>query len=176
MYNFRFFFILVSLFLFFIPKAIYPMDIGFMGINIGMTREEVLNYADKNNLIHVPKNRDVELFPVEQRKILTLSVNPEIPHIYLQFYSDKLYAITVVFNNKYIDYYTLCDRIEKKYGEYIDLNPNWRKWEIDNIEIRAEKPAVIKYIALKEFLEVTNFKKSQDHTENERLEILLNGL
>ena len=162
----------------FIPVFAYSNSskVGFMGINIGMTRDEVLNYADKNNLIHVPKNRDVELFPVEQRKILTLSVNPEIPYIYLQFYNDKLYAITVIFNEKYVDYYTLCSRVEKKYGKYTDLSPVWRKWKIDDIEVKVEKPAVVKYIALKEFLEVTNFKKNQGLPEAKRLEILLNGL
>ena len=169
---------LLSFIVFFVLviRVCYASNIGFMGINIGMTRDEVLKYSDKNNLIHVPKNRDVELFPVEQRKILTLSVNPEIPYIYLQFYNNKLYAITVIFNEKYVDYYKLCNRLEKKYGKYIDLSPNWRKWKIDKIEIKVEKPAVVKYIALEEFLKVTNFKKSRNLTEKKRLGILLNGL
>ena len=172
----RFYIALIFLIALLMPVTGYAVDVGFMGIYIGMTRDEVLHYADKNNLIHVPKNRDVELFPVEQRKILTLSVNPEIPYMYLQFYNNKLYAITVFFNEKYVDYYTLCEKIEKKYGNYYDLSPEWRKWKVDNIEIRAEKPSVVKYIALKEFLEVTNFKKKQNLPEAKRVEILLNGL
>ena len=150
--------------------------IGFMGIYVGMTREEVLDYADSNNLIHVPKNRDVELFPVEERKILAFSVNPEIPHIYLQFYNDVLYAITVIFDQKYIDYETLCNRLEEKYGEYEDLSPDWRKWKVDNVEIKVERPATVKYIALEEFLKVTKFKKNSNLSENERIKIFLDGL
>ncbi len=151
-------------------------EIGFMGINIGMTRKEVLNYADSNNLIHVPKNRDVELFPVEKRKILNLSVLPEIPEIYLQFYNDKLYAITVIFDEKYVSYDTICKKLGEKYGDYTDLSPRWRKWKVDGVEIIAEKPATVKYIALEEFLKVTNFKGENGLTSDKKIEILLNGL
>ncbi len=169
--------VLLTIIFILIPGTlILASDVGFMGINIGMTREEVLNYADKNNLIHVPKNRDVELFPVENRKILTLSVKPEIPWIYLQFYNDKLYAITVIFDKRYVSYEVLCEKIAGKYGSYVDLSPTWRKWEVDGIEIKVEKPAVVKYIALEDFLKVTNFKKDNTPTGKDKIEILLNGL
>jgi hypothetical protein len=155
---------------------LHSQDIGFMGINIGMSRNEVLTYADSNHLITVPKNRDVEFFPVEDRKILSLSVEPEIPHIYLQFYSDKLYGITLTFNERYIDYLTLAGTLEAKYGPFSSLTPKWRKWTIGGIEIKVEKPAVVKYLALKEFLQVTGLRPVQETKEGERRKILLEGL
>ena len=33
----------------------YPQEVGFMGINIGMSRDEVLSFADAHDLLHVPK-------------------------------------------------------------------------------------------------------------------------
>ena len=150
--------------------------IGFMGINIGMSREEVLDYAEKEAGFKVPKNRDVEFFPVEERKILTLSMEPEVPHVYLQFYNDKLYAITVIFNDSYVDYYTICEKMESKYGKYHHLDPDMRKWEIDGIEIRVEKPAVVKYIALEEFLKVTGFVPPEYGIQSDRIKKLLEGL
>jgi hypothetical protein len=155
---------------------IFSQEIGFMGINIGMSRTDVLNFTDEQNLIEVPKNRDVEFFPVEDRKILALSIMPEVPHIYLQFYNEILYAITVVFNDKYIDYYTLNGTLQEKYGEYQSLRPDWRKWVIGDVEIKAEKPAVVKYIALKEFLEVTGIEEQNGLQEEERKRVLLEGL
>ena len=159
-----------------IPLSLQCQEVGFMGINVGMTREEVLNYADAHELVYVPKNRDVEFFPVEERKILTLSIEPEIPHMYLQFHAETLYAITVIFDERRIDYLTLAARIEEKYGPVQELNPKWRKWMVEGIEIKVEKPAVVKYIALKEFLEVTDFKRDREVPENVRRELLLNGL
>lgn len=151
-------------------------EIGFMGINIGMSREAVLQYAEKNTEFKVPKNRDVEFFPVEQRKILTLSMEPEVPHVYLQFYNDKLYAITVIFDDLYVDFYTLCNKMEQKYGKYSYLEPDMRKWEINGIEIRVEKPAVVKYIALEEFIKVTGFVPPEYGMPTERIKKLLEGL
>ena len=167
---------LILIIFIFVNSPLFAQEIGFMGLNIGMSREEVLNFADADELIKVPKNRDVEFFPVEDRKILTLSVLPEVPHLYLQFYDDKLYAITVNFNEKYIDYYTLFDVLESKYGPYTDLVPEWRKWEIDGIEIRVEKPAVVKYIALDEFIEAAGFQDQGGLPGSERRNKILDGL
>jgi hypothetical protein len=151
-------------------------EVGYMGIRIGMTREEVLGFADERKIIEVPKNRDVEFFPVEDRKILTLSIRPEIPQMYLQFYGEKLYAITVTFDEKYIDFYALASELQKKYGPYTSLTPLWRSWEVEGVEVKLEKPAVVKYIALREFLEVTGFEKPEGYKGSERRKMLLDGL
>jgi hypothetical protein len=171
--------LLIVLLLAFLGTTASPLncqEIGFMGINIGMSRDEVLSYADEEELVHVPKNRDVEFFPVEERKILALSIEPEVPHLYLQFHSDRLYAITLIFNERYIDFFTLAETLEEKYGVVQELTPKWRKWEIAGIEIKVERPAVVKYIALKEFLEATNFKGQKEKTTTERRAVLLEGL
>jgi len=149
---------------------------GFMGIRIGMSRGEVLSYADSSGLIEVPKNKDVEFFPVEERKILTLSIKPEVPHIYLQFYGDTLYAITVIFDEKYVDYFALARSLASKYGRFAGLTPTSRRWEREGVEIKLEKPAVVKYIALKEFLEVTGFTGQKALPGQERKKLLLEGL
>ena len=149
---------------------------GFMGIYIGMSREDVLGYAESQTDFKVPKNRDVEFFPVEERKILTLSMEPEIPHIYLQFYNDRLYAITVIFDQMYVNYFTLCKKVEEKYGKYMYLEPDMRKWEINGVEIRVEKPATVKYIALEDFLKVTGFVPPRYASPSERVKTLLDGL
>ena len=151
-------------------------DVGYMGIRIGMTRDEVLGFADERSIIEVPKNRDVEFFPVEDRKILTLSIRPEIPQMYLQFHGETLYAITVTFDEKYIDFYTLASELQRRYGPYTSLTPLWRSWEVDGVEVKLEKPAVVKYIALEEFLAVTGFKKPEGYLGSERRRLLLDGL
>jgi hypothetical protein len=166
--------VLLLLILLFTSVHLYALDIGFMGITLGMTRDEVLEFADNKDLIKVPKNRDVEFFPVENRKILTLSIEPEVPHIYLQFYNEKLYAITVVFDEDAVDFFTLARTLEEKYGPYTTLTPTWRKWKTGGSEIKVEKPAVVKYIAMEEFLEVTDF--SIDEPVDDRKTMLLEGL
>lgn len=158
------------------PILLFAQEVGFMSINIGMLRQQALEAAEKNEMIEVPKNRDVEFFPVEDRKILTLSIKPEVPYIYLQFYNDKLYAITVIFDERYIDFYTLSSSLQDKYGKHSELNPVWREWKVDEIIIKVEKPAVVKYIALKEFLEVTSFKGARKPEEYEKRKALLDGL
>ena len=150
--------------------------VGFLGVTIGMSREQVLLVASAGELITVPKNRDVDFFPVEEREILTLSVKPEVPFIYLQFFDNVLYAITVIFDERYMDFYTLSDSLERKYGEYTSLTPQWRQWQLDRVTIKVEKPAVVKYIALKDFLEAASFDGSPEYPDIEKRNRLLEGL
>jgi hypothetical protein len=158
------------------PTSLFAEEFGFMGINILMTREQVLEKASANQMIEVPKNRDVDFFPVEERKILTLSIKPEVPFIYLQFFDELLYAITVIFDEKYVDFLTLNDAMEQKYGEYTLLTPEWRQWQLDAVTIKVEKPAVVKYIALEEFLEATAFEGEDAEEDRRRRDSLLGGL
>jgi hypothetical protein len=158
------------------PISLSAQEVGFMGINVGMTREQVLEKAGGNQMIEVPKNRDVDFFPVEERKILTLSIKPEVPFIYLQFFDELLYAITVIFDEKYLDFFTLNDVMEQKYGRYTQLTPDWRQWQLDSVTIKVEKPAVVKYIALEEFLEATAFRGENEGEDRRRKNLLLQGL
>ena len=157
-------------------RAALPEDVGYLGINIGMSRTQVLEAAESNDMITVPKNRDVDFFPIEEREILTLSVKPEIPFIYLQFFDDVLYAITVIFDESYMDYYTLCNSLSERYGEYTSLTPQWRQWRLDRVTVKAEKPAVVKYIALHDFLEAASFEGKVPEFDMEKREALLEGL
>ena len=165
------FFIIIFIF---IPFLLLAQDVGFMDIKIGMSREEVLKAGEENEIIEVPKNRDVEFFPVEDRKILTFSAKPDVPYIYLQFFNDTLYSITVIFDERYIDYYTLTRQMESKYGKYHSMNPVWREWRIDDVLIKVEKPSTVKYIALEEFLEALDFKRGE--SSSERRNMILEGL
>jgi hypothetical protein len=150
--------------------------VGYMGIYIGMNRDQVLAAAESNELMTVPKNRDVDFFPVEEREILTLSVKPEIPFLYLQFFDDVLYAITVIFDERYMDFYTLSLAVTQRYGEYTTLTPQWRQWRLDRVTVKVEKPAVVKYIALHDFLEAASFEGKAPEFDMERREQLLRGL
>ncbi len=157
-------------------RTALPEDVGYLGINIGMSRTQVLEAAESNDMITVPKNRDVDFFPIEEREILTLSVKPEIPFIYLQFFDDVLYAITVIFDERYMDYYTLCNSLSERYGEYTSLTPQWRQWRLDRVTVKAEKPAVVKYIALHDFLKAASFEGKVPEFDMEKREALLEGL
>ncbi len=155
------------------PKA---GSVGYMGIHIGMSRDQVLAAAESNDLMTVPTNRDVDFFPVEEREILTLSVKPEIPFMYLQFFEDVLYAITVIFDERYMDFYTLSSAVTQRYGEYTSLTPQWRQWRLDRVTVKVEKPAVVKYIALHDFLKAASFEGKASNFDLERRQRLLNGL
>jgi hypothetical protein len=150
--------------------------VGYMGIHIGMNRDQVLRTAESNDLMTVPKNRDVDFFPVEEREIITLSIKPEIPFIYLQFVDDVLYAITVIFDERHMDFYTLSSEVAGRYGEYTSLTPTWRQWQLDRITIKVEKPAVVKYIALNEFIEASAFDGEAAAFDQARREQILGGL
>lgn len=143
--------------------------IGFLGLRLGMTREQALAAADASDLLQAPRRRDVEFFPVEHRQILTLSVRPEVPFIYLQFFDDVLYAITVIFDDAHVDYLTLADSLAGRYGPWERLLPDARLWRVGEVTIRVEKPAVVKYIALEDFLDAAAFERRPPEQRTRRL-------
>jgi hypothetical protein len=159
-----------------LPAAVCAQEAGFLGIHIGMSRGEVITTAESTALIEVPKNRDVEFFPVEDRKILTLSVKPEVPFMYCQFYDEVLFSLTVVFDERYVDYFTLVQRLEARYGRYDRIEPSFREWEIGSVLIKVEKPATVKYIALEDLLQRTSFGRKDASSSAGRRETLLEGL
>lgn len=160
----------------FTAVSLMAQDTGFMGLNIGMSRDAVMEAAERNDLILVPRNRDVDFFPVEEREILTLSIRPEIPFMYLQFFDDTLYALTIIFDERHVDYFTLSRALEEKYGPCDALTPRWRVWSLESVTVKVEKPAVVKYIALEEFLGVTDFSGDVPLYDEERRKTLLDGL
>jgi hypothetical protein len=141
-----------------------------------MSREQVLKAAESNALIAVPKNRDVDFFPVEEREILTLSIKPHVPFIYLQFFDDTLYAITVVFDERYMDYFTLSEALSDKYGAYSFLTPQWRSWALERVTVKVERPAVVKYLALEDFLAAASFDGKRPTLDMETRKAILDGL
>jgi hypothetical protein len=149
--------------------ALLDTDIGFSGLLLGMTREAALEQAKNSDLIQAPPERDVEFFPVEERQILTLSAQPEVPFIYLQFVRDVLYSITLIFDDARIDYLDLTQQLERTYGPHTRLDPDSRWWELGRVTIRAEKPAVVKYIALEDFVEASGFEGEQPDGRKERI-------
>ena len=167
--------ILLPVFLLLLPVTARAEGKGFFGIRIGMTRSEVIQKAEETDIILVPKNRDVEFFPVENRKILTLSIEPEVPFIYCQFYDDILLSLTAVFDERHIDYYALTLEMENRYGGHDRITPSWREWEVDGTLIKVEKPAVVKYMDLTELIARAAFEPEVP-VEKERKERILQGL
>lgn len=143
--------------------------VGFLGLRLGMSREQALAAADASDLLQAPRRRDVEFFPADHRRILTLSVCPEVPFIYLQFFDDVLYAITVIFDDSYVDYHTLADTLAGRYGAWERLQPDSRLWRVGEVTIRVEKPAVVKYIALEDFLQAAGFDGDRPEGRARRL-------
>jgi hypothetical protein len=167
---------LLPVFLFLLPAVTARCEEkGFFGIRLGMTRSEVIQKAEETDIILVPKNRDVEFFPVEDRKILTLSIEPEVPFIYCQFYDDILLALTAVFDEHHIDYYTLTAEMENRYGGHDRITPSWREWEVDGTLIKVEKPAVVKYMDLEELVARAAFEPEVP-VDKARRDRILKGL
>ncbi|MBN2324884.1 MAG: hypothetical protein JXQ30_14235 [Spirochaetes bacterium] len=166
---------LLPLYLISLPQPARSEMTGFFGITIGMSRSEVIRKAEETDIILVPKNRDVEFFPVEDRKILTLSIEPEVPFIYCQFYDDILLALTAVFDERHIDYYALAAEMERRYGGHMRITPSWREWEIDGILIKVEKPAVLKIMDIDELIKRAAFEPEVPPMKARR-DMILQGL
>ena len=141
-------FVLAAVKMAFISAETLPL--GYGGVTVGMSVEEVKEALVQNSDFGYRGERDVSLLTSDQKVIIDtdpLRYNPYsfFKRCYFQFYKDKLYIITLELNTDKIDYHSMYTTLSKKYGNPSFLNPKKSEWSDDAVIIDLEKPLTLKY-------------------------------
>jgi len=119
---------------------------GFQDINIGISYKEVTDKLENNDSF-LYKKEDV-IYESRQKNIISTLGKGFIKNAIFQFNEDKLINIILYINDDKIDFYTLKKDFLNKWGNPIQVNPNYNIWEDDTTRIILEKPLTIRYIDL----------------------------
>jgi len=164
----------------FVAKA-QELPLGYGGVTIGMSVEEVKQALINNPDFGYRGDRDVSLLPGENRVLIetdTEKTNPYsfLKRSYFQFYKDKLYIITVNINTQKTDYNSVFTTLCNKYGNPSSLNPQKCEWSNDDVIVNLEKPLTLKYTDKKIFDELLNDYQLEKSSIEQAQERFLDGL
>lgn len=133
-----------------------PLPVGYGGIQLGMTIEQVKEILQKNPQFGYRGERDVSLLPGENRVLIETDTSVSAPYSFLtqcwfQFYDGKLYIITINMNQSKMDHYSVFSTLCSKYGNPGSLNPSKSEWKNDSVIMALERPLTLKYTDRKVF-------------------------
>lgn len=123
-----------------------PLPGGYGTIELGMSIDVVEEQLFSDPNFSYRGTPDVTMLPQDNRQVIDCDGLMYVERGYFQFNDDKLYLITMVLDEEYVDHYSIYTAFKKKYGEPLFLDPSKTVWQDERVEISLERPLSIKYI------------------------------
>ena len=134
-----------------ISNISYTQDFSFLGINFGMTQEEIITSIEDSEYIIVAEDVLLKqlILPTPYTLVLKSknSNNNLVQKVYVDFNETLSYQITVFLNPDYFSFYSLSEKMLDKYGVPQSRNTKKVTWyDTENIKrATLEYPATIKF-------------------------------
>ncbi|MDC7228200.1 MAG: hypothetical protein PQJ61_15670 [Spirochaetales bacterium] len=119
---------------------------GHGNIMLGMDIEDVKRELLKDTDFSYRGEPDVSMLPNDDNQVIDCDGAFYVERGYFQFDDDKLYLITMVLDEEYVDHYSIYAALKKKYGEPTFLDPSKTIWQNEKTSLSLERPLSIKYI------------------------------
>ena len=151
---------------------------GFKDIQLGSTRDDVINAILSDNTMILPKKYmtgSVDIAAEESATFLALEENKFYKSGYFIFKNDSLYSITIHFQPNQVDFLELLSALNSKYSKGAFLDANTVAWQNGNMRMILERPSIVKYINMNNITTTSDTRikeKESASTQNERKDIL----
>ncbi|URA11149.1 hypothetical protein [Thermospira aquatica] len=137
---------------------------SYMGLTLGQTQQEAEDIIAKSEDFKIDEARFFGKINEQTPFILKATYKPFINNLYMQFYSNVCFHITIEYNSNYFDYLSLVEKLEDTYGKPSIRTANFAAWygvltngtrgengEID-VRLQLEAPSTVKvydYVLMK---------------------------
>lgn len=125
---------------------------SFYSVHLLDNYQATLKKLKDNTLVFVDPNSDFGDFDEENPELIKAKVIPYLPHIYFQFHSGKLFAISLFWDKKRMSYLELYEQLKKRYGKPQSFTASNARWEDADTLIILDNLPSTKYIDKKTFL------------------------
>jgi hypothetical protein len=132
-------------------RSLFSAEFDFMGVKLGMTEQDVTNVISQNQLLQIDESRFFGKINDATPFIIKASYFPYIQNLYVQFFNNIAYGITIQFNPGYFDFFSLTETLEKKYSKPTLKTSKLVSWNQTNsnpalkdIRMRLEYPTTVK--------------------------------
>ncbi len=145
----------------------------FGEIVLGMSMENAKKEISANGNFNYRGDQDLSILRRPNESLIECRGYDFIDRASFQFKDDKLYSITILFNQELLDHFSLFTTLSGKYGNPDNLSPEKSLWESENNSLVLERPLQIKYLDKKIFEGIIgNSNISQSLTELSRVQFL----
>jgi len=137
---------------------------NYMGLTLGQTQQQAEDIIASSEDFKIDESRFFGKINEQTPFILKATYKPFINNLYLQFYSNICFHITIEYNSNYFDYLSLAEKLEDIYGKPSIRTANFAAWygvltngtrgengEID-VRLQLEAPSTVKvydYVLMK---------------------------
>ncbi|MGC8764391.1 MAG: hypothetical protein ACP5QT_00680 [Brevinematia bacterium] len=130
-------------------------EFSYYGLKLGLSFDETLAILETNKIFKIDESRFFGKINEPVPFIIKATYKPYISQIYVQFYSNVAYGITIQFNNSYFDYFSLSEKLEDSYGTPSKKTSKITEWKtlsnfqnilgnMSDIILRLEYPSTVK--------------------------------
>ncbi|GEM_PF-1367244 len=144
-------------------------DFVFLGIKLGMSESEVTNVLSQGSLLKIDESRFFGKINDAVPFIIKADYYPFIDGLYVQFYKNSAYGITIQFDPGYFDFPSLSEKLQEKYGPPLLKTSKLAIWDDSQgnsgtsnkgINLRLEYPSTVKVLNY-EVMQQVNSELSQ---------------
>ncbi|MDA3941415.1 MAG: hypothetical protein PF693_19270 [Spirochaetia bacterium] len=127
------------------------VPVGFRNIILGISMEDAKKAISADGNFNYRGDQDLSILRRPNESLIECRGYDFIDRAFFQFKEDKLYSITILFNNELMDHYSLFITLSDKYGPPNSLSPEHSLWETEENSLILERPLQIKYLDRKIF-------------------------
>ncbi len=155
-----------------------PLPDGYLNVRLGMTSSEVKKALSLYPVFGYRGERDVSILPGYDRLLIETDGDGYgyLDKCWFQFYSDKLYTISININTHEMDYYSVFKTLCQKYGSPRSFSPEKAVWEDEKVVMSLEKPLCIKYSDVGVLESLENYSYVEKSAAEKLREDFLNSL
>lgn len=142
-----------------------PYPSGFRSVSLGMNVDDVKQALLEDSIYGYRGERDVSLLPTENRVLIETAGLSFFNRSWFQFYEDKLYTIIFKLDDERVDFYSIFNSLQEKYGEPTSLSPEKIVWKDESVTLSLERPLILKYIDTRTFETIQHNSKVDKNIE-----------
>lgn len=167
-------------FSFFFCSVCFSLPQGYGDLKLGMSTEDAKDALKNNVDFGYRGDKDVSLLPGEERTLIQSSSAKQeysfFDNTILQFQDDSLYIITLNLKAQKIDYISLFNALNQKYGEPSSFSPSGAVWQDDAVIFCLEKPLTLKYTDAKKQKDLQDKQGVQESVQEKTTKEFLESL
>ena len=119
---------------------------GFRDLRLGMTIDAAKAALGLDPNFAYRGEPDVSLLPSSGLPIIQTDGAAFIDRAILQFTEDQLYVLTLMLDQRRLDYFGVFSEFSNRYGEPDRLDPGQAVWESEDVILSLERPLTVKYV------------------------------
>lgn len=118
---------------------------GFGDLRLGMSMADVKTVLAQSRDFSY-RHFTESMLPYTELPVFECKGTRFIDRAVFQFYEDRLYSMTVFFNRRKIDFYTLFTTLTEQYGPHTELNPIRIVWDDGSSRMTLLKPLTLSFL------------------------------